>query len=142
MPTISHPTMRTLQVSEARTDIKGVLDSADIGRTIGITRRERTSAVVDAERLRHALSVLIPSRARIVHENDGVSVIVDGLGVAADGDTLAEALDDTAAALREYAEDWVDHLRNAPNHSENWGLVQLIGLSSDEQLVDWLTGRR
>lgn len=140
MRTISGSTMQTMQVSEARTDIKVVLDSADAGRVIGIKRRDRTSAVVDADRLRHTLSLLMPNRARIVPENNGISVILDGLGVSADGDTLAEALNDTVAALREYADDWVDHLRNAPNHAENWGLVQLIGLSSDEQLMDWLTG--
>jgi hypothetical protein len=45
-----------------------------------------------------------------------------------------------AGALREYAEDWQDHLLHAANHRENWGLVQLITLSSDEQLREWLTG--
>jgi hypothetical protein len=29
---------------------------------------------------------------------------------------------------------------NAPNHRDNWGLVQLIGLSDDEQLREWLAG--
>ena len=33
-----------------------------------------------------------------------------------------------------YAEDWTDHLRTAANHSDNWGLVQLIELSSDDEL--------
>jgi hypothetical protein len=42
------------------------------------------------------------------------------------------------AALREYAEDWADHLRHASNHEKNWGLVQIIDLSSDEELRDWL----
>jgi hypothetical protein len=43
-------------------------------------------------------------------------------------------------ALREYAEDWHERLLNAPNHRDNWGLVQLISLSSDDQLRDWLVG--
>jgi hypothetical protein len=43
-------------------------------------------------------------------------------------------------ALREYAEDWQDHLLDAPNHRENWGLVQLISLSDDDQLREWLVG--
>jgi hypothetical protein len=45
-----------------------------------------------------------------------------------------------AGALREYAEDWQDRLLHAPNHRDNWALVQLITLSSDEQLREWLTG--
>ena len=31
-------------------------------------------------------------------------------------------------------------LHAAPNHRENWALVQLIDLSTDEQLTAWLTG--
>ncbi|SEG42856.1 hypothetical protein SAMN05444920_102996 [Nonomuraea solani] len=44
-------------------------------------------------------------------------------------------------ALREYAEDWQSRLLDAPNHRENWGLVQLISLSDDEQLREWLVGK-
>ena len=54
--------------------------------------------------------------------------------------TFEEAITEMASALREYAEDWQDHLLHAPNHRANWGLVQLITLSSDEQLREWLTG--
>lgn len=43
-------------------------------------------------------------------------------------------------ALREYADDWQDRLLDAPNHREHWGLVQLVSLSNDEQLRDWLIG--
>lgn len=32
--------------------------------------------------------------------------------------------------LREYAEDWQGRLFDAPDHRENWGLVQLISLSA------------
>jgi hypothetical protein len=43
-------------------------------------------------------------------------------------------------ALREYADDWQERLLESPNHRENWGLVQLVSLSSDEQLRDWIVG--
>jgi hypothetical protein len=43
-------------------------------------------------------------------------------------------------ALREYAEDWQDRLLDAPNHANNWALVQLITLSSEVQLREWLVG--
>ena len=43
-------------------------------------------------------------------------------------------------ALREYAEDWQERLLDAPNHRNNWGLVQLICLSTDDQLREWLVG--
>jgi len=60
--------------------------------------------------------------------------------VAADGASFDDAIDEMIDALREYAEDWQDHLLDAPNHRDNWGLVQLISLSDDEQLHDWLVG--
>lgn len=59
---------------------------------------------------------------------------------SADGSTFDEAIDEMIDALREYAEDWQDHLLDAPNHRDNWGLVQMICLSSDNQLREWLTG--
>lgn len=53
---------------------------------------------------------------------------------------LGEAIADFVVALRDYAEDWEDHVHAAPNHRENSALVQLIDLSTDEQLTAWLTG--
>ncbi|BCB87816.1 hypothetical protein [Phytohabitans suffuscus] len=40
-------------------------------------------------------------------------------------------------ALREYAEDWQERLLDAPNHAGNWGLVQLVSLSDDDQHVTY-----
>jgi hypothetical protein len=67
-------------------------------------------------------------------------VFIPGLPVAADGATFDEAVDEMVEALREYAQDWQDRLLHAPNHRENWGLVQLISLSDDGQLREWLAG--
>ena len=43
-------------------------------------------------------------------------------------------------ALREYAEDWINRLKDAPNHADNGPLVQLVCLSTDEKLGDWIRG--
>jgi hypothetical protein len=74
----------------------------------------------------------------VVAENDGWSIFIPGLPVAADGTTLDEATEAMIDGLRDYVEEWADHLRLAPNHAENWGLVQIVALSSDEQLRNWL----
>lgn len=125
-------------LTEGRSHFKDLLDAAESGRPASVRRDSRRAAVVDAERLRRALSMLRPSRAEVVSEADGWSVFIPGLPVAADGSTFEEAIEDMIAALREYADDWTDHLLHAPNHIENWGLVQIIDLSTDEQLKDWL----
>ncbi|MFD4429731.1 prevent-host-death protein [Nocardia sp. NPDC058497] len=125
----------------ARAQLKQLLDAADEGRVATVKRDSRQTAVVDAERLRYALTRLC-TRAQVVNEEGVWAVFLDGIPVAADGGTFDEAILAMVDALREYAEDWQDRLRAAPNHSENWGLVQLVELSSDEQLRDWLVGTR
>ncbi|GHC90663.1 hypothetical protein GCM10007079_37120 [Nocardiopsis terrae] len=126
--------------TEARTHLKALLDAAESGRVATVRRESARTAVLDVERLRRYLARATPSCAQVVPEAGGWSVFIPGLPVAADGVSFGEALTEMVDALREYAEDWQDHLLDAPNHSDNWGLVQLISLSDDEQLRDWLVG--
>lgn len=126
--------------SEARAHLKDLLDAAERGRLATVRRDSATTAVVDVERLRHFLAALVPARTEVVPEADGWSVFLPGLPVAADGATFDEAVTEMIDALREYAEDWQDRLLDTPNHRAHWGLVQLIGLSDDEQLRHWLVG--
>jgi predicted RNase H-like HicB family nuclease len=124
--------------SDARSHLKDLLDAAATGRSATVRRDSTQAAVVDAERLRGALVRLVPARAEVVAEDGGWSALLPGLPIAADGDTFDEAVDDLVQGLREYAEDWNDHLLSALNHRDNWGLVQLIELSTDEQLRQWV----
>jgi hypothetical protein len=123
---------------EARDHFKDLLDAADDGRPATVIRDTRRVAAVDADRLVHFLTSVRPSGAKVVAENDGWSIFIPGLPVAADGATLDEAAVEMVEALRDYADAWSDHLRLAPNHAENWGLVQIVALASDDQLRDWL----
>jgi hypothetical protein len=88
-----------------------------------------------------ALQRLRPSGAEIVHEPGGWSVFIPGLPVAADGVTMDDAMDEMVTALREYADDWKDHLWQATNRAERARLVQLIDLSTDADLTTWLNPR-
>jgi predicted RNase H-like HicB family nuclease len=126
--------------SDARAHFKDLLDAAERGRVATVRRDAGLTAVVDVERFRSLLARLNPSRAQAVAEGGGWSVFIAGLPVAADGATFEEAIDEMIDALREYADDWQERLLNAPNHRANWGLVQLISLSDDDQLRQWLVG--
>ncbi|HEY2270279.1 MAG TPA: type II toxin-antitoxin system prevent-host-death family antitoxin [Streptosporangiaceae bacterium] len=126
--------------TEARNKLKDLLDAAENGQVVTVRRDAATAVVLDAERLRYFLASVVPSQAQVVQEAGGWSVFIPGLPVAADGETFGEVIAEMVTALREYAEDWQDHLLHAPNHRGNWGLVQMISLSSDEQLGKWLTG--
>jgi predicted RNase H-like HicB family nuclease len=126
--------------TDARNNLKNLLDAAESGQVATVRRESATAAVLDAARLRYFLASVVPSHARVVQEADGWSVFIPGLPIAADGATFDEAITEMVDALREYAQDWQDHLLKAVNHRENWGLVQLISLSDDEQLREWLIG--
>lgn len=123
---------------EAREHFKDLLDAADEGRPATITRDKRRVAAVDADRLVRFLTHLHPAGVRAVAEGDGWSIFIPGAPVAADGETLDDAVTEMIDALRDYAEAWVERLRLAPNHEDNWGLVQIVTLASDDQLRDWL----
>lgn len=125
--------------SDARAHLKDLLDAADEGRSATVARDNRRVAVVHADRLRFLLSHVVPI-PQAVPENDGWSLIMPGVPVAADGSSFNDAVDDLISALREYAEDWNARLRLAANHKENWGLVQFVDLSDDDQLKAWISG--
>lgn len=126
--------------TEARAHLKELLDAAEQGRPASVRRDTSTAMVVDAARLRRFLLSTYPSKAQVVAEAGGWSAFIPGLPVAADGPTFDEAVTELVDALREYADDWQDHLYNVPNHADNWGLVHLIELSDDDQLRQWLAG--
>lgn len=126
--------------TDARTHLKDLLDAAEKGRVATIRRDHARTAVVDVVRLQHVLVSMNQPRAHVVAEADGWSVFIPGLPVSADGGTFDEAITEMIASLREYADDWQERLLDTPNHRDNWGLVQLIGLSDDVQLREWLVG--
>ena len=128
-------------LTEGRAHFKDLFDAAESGRPASVRRESSRAAVVDAERLRQALATLQPSGAELVAEAGGWSLFIPGLPVAVDAATMDEVLDEMVQALREYADDWTDRLLYAPNQSQNWGLIQLIALSDDEQLKGWLVGQ-
>jgi hypothetical protein len=92
-----------------------------------------------ADRLRATLATLVTHEASLVAEAGGWSAVVPGLPISGSGSTLDDAVDDLLVALREYADDWNDHLSGAPNHRDSWGLVQLVDLSDDAALRVWLS---
>ncbi|MFF8868406.1 prevent-host-death protein [Streptomyces sp. NPDC015139] len=133
------PAVHYNSYTDARAHFKDLLDAAERGMVATVRRDSGRAAVVDAERLRHYLARLCP-QAQAVPEGGGWSIFLPGLPIAADGATLEAAIEDMIRALRAYADDWHDHLSTAPNHRDNWGLVQLVGISDNTQLRNWLVG--
>jgi hypothetical protein len=94
--------------------------------------------MLNDEQLREHLSHVISPAVRILHENGRVIALMDGRGLASEGTTLEDVLHDLVLTLREYSQDWDDRLKHAPNHVHNRDLVQLIALSTDDELIQWL----
>jgi hypothetical protein len=126
-------------VTAARENIKLILDAAERGQVVSVERNAHRSAVVDAERLRAFFLATVPSNAQIVHEEGAWVITMPGRPIAAESTSYEGALNEIVDALREYAADWNERLFAAPNHEKNWGLVQLVSYSTDDQLRDWLT---
>ncbi|MHB8188238.1 MAG: hypothetical protein ACYDDU_19660 [Dermatophilaceae bacterium] len=127
--------------TSARSNLRGVLDAAHEGLITTVLRENERFVVVAADSLRRELSRLLPSRAAVVAEGGGWSALLPGVPVHGDAKTFDEAIDDLIGALREYAEDWNTRLLRAPNHQQQRSLVELVELSDDTQLRDWLLNR-
>lgn len=126
--------------TSARQNMRAVLDAASDGLVTTVTRDAERYLVVPAEQLREELAGLRPSRAEVLAEGGGWVVVLPGLPVHGDGDSFDDAVDDAIEALRQYAHDWNERLRVAPNHARHRSVVEVVELSTDEQLRDWLLG--
>lgn len=123
--------------SSARAHLKDVLDATEHGRSVTVSRDGQVSVVMPADRLRLFFFRAVSPRVEIAREDGRVIALMSGRPFVSEGGSVDDALADLALSLREYAEDWEARLQNAPNHRDNWGLVQLVKLSSDEQLLEW-----
>ena len=133
--------MTFLSYTETRQQLRSALNTADDGVPIGINRRDSRVVLVDLKLFQELLtSCPLVGRPEAVAESDGWTVLLPGTPIAAEGDDFDHAIEEFIAALREYAEDWIARLRRVPNHAGNWPLVQLVRLSTDESLMDWVCG--
>lgn len=124
--------------TEARRSLKDILDAAENGAVVSIERGNRVSVVADRDRLRDYLVGTLISNVQVVADEAAWVILMPDTPFAAEGVTLDQAVDDLIDNLREYAGEWSEHFRVAPNHANNWALVQLVTLSTDDQLRDWL----
>ena len=126
--------------TSARNNLRGVLDSAHRGVVTTVTRDKERFVVLSADDLGEQLRRLLPSQAVVVAEGGGWAAFIPGVPVHGDADSFDDAITDLIDALRDYAEDWNDRLHAAPNHAQHRSLVELVELSDDAQLRQWLVG--
>lgn len=123
--------------TDTRTHLKDVFDATSRGRIVTVGRDGELSAVVPVDRLRSYFFGAVSPRVTIASEEGRTVALMEGRPFVSEGATVDDALSDLVLSLREYAEDWEERLQRVPNHESNWALVQLVKISTDEQLVDW-----
>lgn len=126
-------------VSDARAGFKDMIDAAHQGGAGVVHRAGEAYALVPLPLIRDQLMASLDTSPEVFREDGAIGLSLSGMPFASEGATLEDAAADMLDALREYAEDW-PRLRQAPNHARMSRLVPFIDLSTDEQLLEWLTG--
>ncbi|WFR68414.1 hypothetical protein P9139_09675 [Curtobacterium flaccumfaciens] len=124
--------------SRAREHFKDMLDATATGRTVTIARDGAVSAMLPVDPLRSYFFRTVSPRVSVFRDGGVVVALMEGRPFVSEGGSVDQALDDLALTLQEYAADWEDRLRHAPNHHDAWALVQLVKLSTDAELREWL----
>ncbi len=128
--------METWPMTEARAQLPTLLEKARAGKWQFIGRRGRPEVVVaEVGEMEALLAPAFRFRPEVDIDDGDVGIYLFELDVHGVGGTLDEALEDLAEAMLEYADDWVDQLRHAPNHRHRAGYVRRIELAGDTQGV-------
>ncbi len=130
------------KITDARAAISEIYSTAERHLVVRINREgDAPVAVIRNDNLKEALQALCPLDPQVRFSKNGtVSMWIDGLPVSSQGSSLPEAENELIGALRDYAQTWVEELKNYPNHKDRWGIANLVMLSSDSELSEFLFG--
>jgi hypothetical protein len=128
------------KITDARRHLKDVYDVASANLSVVIRRDlDDSVAILPKSSILRALQALVPLDQE-VRFDEGVYVWLPGLPISADGPDFDDAIASLVEAMRDYAAAWLEDLRHFSNHEANWGLVNLVLLSEDDELVAHLVG--
>lgn len=126
--------------TDARSHLKEAYDRASRGTTVRLGRDGDRLALVSQPRLREYFAATVAPELRVGQEDDRWIASMDARPFVAEGRDAESAIDELAVELREYADDYEIHYAHASNRQSEWGLVQLVLLSNDAELAEWLRG--
>ena len=129
-------------ISAARSAISEIYNTAEQHLAVAITREnDAPITVIRQDHLKKALEALCLLEPQVRFSSDGdVSMWIDGLPVSGQGESFEAAGQEIIDSLRDYAKTWIEDLRDYPNHKDRWGVVNLVLLSSDDELRAFLFG--
>lgn len=92
-------------------------------------------------RLREALAATVPSQLEIIRKDGTYAVSLEGRPFTAEAAMLEAAITGLIVLLRDYAQYMNDHPAQVHHLKGCHDLIQLVALSTDEELVSWLWRR-
>lgn len=130
------------KISQARAAISEIYSTVERHLVVGIQREgDAPVSVIRRDNLKEALRALSPLNPQVRFAKNGtVSMWLEGLPISSQGSSFSNAGTELIEALRDYAQTWVEELKNYPNHNERWGLANLVLLSDDSELREFLFG--
>ena len=131
------------KITDARAAISEIYSTVERHLVVRIMREgDAPVAVIRRDDLKEALQALSPLDPQVRFSKNGtVSMWIEGLPISSQGSSFDEAGEELIKALRDYAQTWVEELKNYPNHKERWGVANLVLLSDDDELREFLFGK-
>jgi prevent-host-death family protein len=124
--------MREWQATEARASWAQFVNAVESGEWQVISKYSRRVVAVRAQDLLELLAPCFSFRPEVLIEDEGYAIWLPELDVYGQGASLEEATADLLDSAREYAEEWEDELRHAPNHRDRAGWVRRVQLAGDD----------
>jgi len=130
------------KITDARAAIADIYDTASRHLPVDITREnEAPVTVIRKDDLKSLLESRCALDPKVHFSKDGqVSIWLEDLPVSSQGNSLSEAEGVLIEALRDYAQTWMEDLREFPNHQQGWAIPALVRLSDDKELHQLLFG--
>jgi hypothetical protein len=102
----------------------------------GIARHNYRFVLLQVDSVADELATRWCFQPEVIFEPSGmISLWLPELALFGRGSSVEEAKADLLEEMRIYAEDWRDHLRDAPNHRVRAGWVRRIELAEDDEAL-------
>ena len=130
------------KITDARAAIADIYDTVSRHLPVDITREnEAPVTVIRKDDLKSLLQSQCVFDPKVLFSKEGqVSIWLENLPVSSQGNSLSEAENALIEALQDYAQTWMEDLKDYPNHQKGWAIPALVRLSENEELHHLLFG--
>ena len=130
------------KITDARAAIADIYSTASRHLVVEISREgDAPVSVIRKDDLKSVLRSHCALDPQVRFSKDGqVSMWIEDVPVSSQGPSFEDASNGLIEALRDYAQTWIEDLKDYPNHKDRWALATLIRLSDNSELHQYLFG--